>query len=92
MWEDNDYGLIRWKQEIGFGRHSHTEFNNPDLVKICRGPSAATRGGWAAPTSCGPALKEALSTAATSRRSSWCRWTTRENVKLTKRLGQLIAR
>jgi acetolactate synthase-1/2/3 large subunit len=29
---DEEYGLITWKMELEIGRHSHTGFNNPDLV------------------------------------------------------------
>jgi len=34
IWEDNEYGLIRWKQENQFGRHTNLRFNNPDFVKL----------------------------------------------------------
>lgn len=42
IWEDKEYGLIRWKQENQFGRHSDLRFDNPDFVKLaeafgCRG-------------------------------------------------------
>ena len=34
VWEDNAYGLIAWKQDTHFGRHTDLSFNNPDLVKL----------------------------------------------------------
>jgi acetolactate synthase-1/2/3 large subunit len=30
VWEDGGYGLIAWKQENAFGRHSELSFGNPD--------------------------------------------------------------
>lgn len=30
VWEDNEYGLIAWKQEAHFGRHTDLAFGNPD--------------------------------------------------------------
>jgi len=89
VWEDNEYGLIRWKQELGHGVHSHTEFRNPDLVKL-----ATAFGAWAKrvnkPGELRPALRKAFS------------FTDRpsvivvpvdysENLKLSKRLGGMSA-
>ena len=42
IWEDNRYGLIEWKQQNKFGRHSDLSFQNPDFVQLaeafdCRG-------------------------------------------------------
>jgi len=34
IWNDSEYGLIKWKQEIHFGRDSNIDFNNPDFVKF----------------------------------------------------------
>ncbi len=34
IWEDNEYGLIKWKQENQFGKHTNLHFNNPDFVKL----------------------------------------------------------
>ena len=33
IWRDDHYGLIKWKQELEFGRDSFVAFNNPDLVQ-----------------------------------------------------------
>jgi acetolactate synthase-1/2/3 large subunit len=34
VWEDNAYGLIAWKQEGEFGRHTDLAFGNPDWMKL----------------------------------------------------------
>ncbi|MCK4708873.1 MAG: acetolactate synthase large subunit, partial [Gammaproteobacteria bacterium] len=34
IWNDSNYGLIKWKQEVQFGRESNIHFNNPDFVKL----------------------------------------------------------
>jgi len=34
IWEDKSYGLIAWKQDNEFGRHSDLSFENPDFVKL----------------------------------------------------------
>ena len=42
IWEDHEYGLIKWKQQTHFGDHTDLAFGNPDWVKLaeafgCRG-------------------------------------------------------
>jgi len=32
IWNDQQYGLIKWHQERRFGRSAHVSFNNPDFV------------------------------------------------------------
>ncbi|MFQ5701177.1 MAG: thiamine pyrophosphate-dependent enzyme, partial [Acidobacteriota bacterium] len=34
VWQDNGYGLIEWKQESEFGRHTDLRFGNPDFVRL----------------------------------------------------------
>jgi acetolactate synthase-1/2/3 large subunit len=34
VWEDGGYGMISWKQENIFNRHTDLSFNNPDWVKL----------------------------------------------------------
>ena len=34
VWADNEYGLIAWKQETHFGRHTDLSFGNPDWLKL----------------------------------------------------------
>lgn len=33
IWNDNGYGLIKWKQLNQFGRPSNVDFTNPDFIK-----------------------------------------------------------
>jgi acetolactate synthase-1/2/3 large subunit len=37
VWEDHHYGLIRWKQQMGFDKSSHTELKGPDIVEVSKG-------------------------------------------------------
>ena len=34
VWEDNEYGLIAWKQTTHFGRHTDLAFGNPDWNQL----------------------------------------------------------
>lgn len=34
IWDDNGFGLIRWKQGLQFCRHAYTDLVNPDFVKL----------------------------------------------------------
>ena len=34
VWEDNEYGLIAWKQENEFGYHTDLSFDNPHWLKL----------------------------------------------------------
>jgi acetolactate synthase-1/2/3 large subunit len=34
VWEDHAYGLIKWKQDNQFGRHTDLDFGNPDFMKL----------------------------------------------------------
>jgi acetolactate synthase-1/2/3 large subunit len=36
VWEDNEYGLIAWKQEGHFGKHTDLSFGNPDWLLLAR--------------------------------------------------------
>ncbi len=36
VWEDNQYGLIAWKQEAQFGHHTDLSFNNPEWLGLAR--------------------------------------------------------
>ncbi len=36
IWEDNEYGLIKWKQQNQFGTHTDLYFNNPDFVALAQ--------------------------------------------------------
>lgn len=34
VWEDHGYGLIKWKQDNHFGRHTELDFGNLDWMKL----------------------------------------------------------
>jgi acetolactate synthase-1/2/3 large subunit len=34
IWEDHAYGLIAWKQQNEFGRHTDLAFDNPDWMQL----------------------------------------------------------
>jgi acetolactate synthase-1/2/3 large subunit len=34
IWEDHMYGLIAWKQQNEFGKHTDLSFGNPDWLKL----------------------------------------------------------
>jgi acetolactate synthase-1/2/3 large subunit len=36
VWEDNEYGLIAWKQETHFGRHTDLAFGNPHWTTLAK--------------------------------------------------------
>jgi acetolactate synthase-1/2/3 large subunit len=86
LWEDHEYGLIRWKQENQFGRHTDLTFGNPDWLAL----SGAF--GW-----CGHAvedsrdLRPALEKALAEEGPSLVKVTIDygENAKLTERLGNI---
>jgi acetolactate synthase I/II/III large subunit len=41
IWRDNGYSVIRWKQQIRFGRTSSVDFGNPDFVRYAESFGAA---------------------------------------------------
>ncbi len=89
LWVDNQYGLIKWKQEARFGKHSHIDLVNPDFVKL------ADAFGWQpievnAANELIPALEKAFNEQ--SKPSLVIVPVDYdENMKLTKRLGEIIA-
>lgn len=34
IWQDNAYGLIKWKMDLHNGEHEYVDFTNPDVVKL----------------------------------------------------------
>ncbi|MCZ6895218.1 MAG: acetolactate synthase large subunit [Gammaproteobacteria bacterium] len=36
VWEDGEYGLIAWKQQSQFGKHTDLSFGNPDWLALAR--------------------------------------------------------
>ena len=87
IWEDGAYGLIAWKQETQFGRHTDLSFGNPDFVKL------ADSFGWK-----GFKVNRSKDLAATLEEAFTCGKPAlvivpidySENAKLTKRLGELV--
>jgi len=90
IWEDSEYGLIRWKQMTEFQRTSHVSFVNPDLVKLAESFGAHAER-VETPEGLRPALRRAFaheegpSVIVVPVDYS-------ENMKLTERLGGIIAR
>jgi acetolactate synthase-1/2/3 large subunit len=87
VFRDDGYGLIRWKQIQRFGRASHADFRNPDLLRLasafgCKGYRVE------GPNELAPILKEALSQRAPTVID--CPVDYEENVRLTEELGALV--
>lgn len=87
IWCDNEYGLIKWKQQNAFdGRHSKLDFTNPDFEMLAR-----SFGAWgktlSAPDQIKPALEEAFQQQGPAIIAIPIDYA--ENMKLTKRLGEL---
>jgi len=87
VWEDHAYGLIAWKQQNEFGRHTDLSFGNPDFLKL------ADAFGWA-----GYRVEKSRELAGTLERAFGDERPAlvvipidyRENVKLTERLGNIV--
>ena len=89
VWEDHAYGLIAWKQQAEFGRHTDLSFANPDWCGLAdafgwRGECVSGARGFA------PALERALDHNGPSLLVAPVDY--RENMKLTERLGQQTCR
>ena len=86
IWRDNGYGVIRWKQQVRFGRTSSVDFGNPDFVRYAESFGAA---GYrvTAPTELRPILEQALQRDVPAVID--CPVDDGENLRLTKRLQAL---
>ena len=89
VWCDNEYGLIKWKQQSHFdGRHSDLAFDNPDF-----GHLAKAFGIWGrqidGPGQIKDALEEALRQDGPALIAVPVDYG--ENLKLSKRLGNIVA-
>jgi len=87
IWDDGGYGLIEWKQQLTFGKTSHTRFSNPDFVHLaeafgCKGIRVETSGELI------PALQEAFENDS-SPTVVIVAVDYRENIKLSERQGRL---
>lgn len=86
VWEDNAYGLIAWKQENEFGRHTELDFGNPDWMQL------ASAFGW-----CGHYVSKSADLKSTLQRAFDEEGPSlvvvpidySENMKLTDRLGEI---
>ncbi len=86
VWRDDGYGVIRWKQQVRFGRTSGVEFGNPDLVRYAQSFGAA---GYrvTSPSELRPILIEALNSPVPAVID--CPVDYAENLRLTERLNAL---
>ena len=87
IWDDGEYGLIKWKQQNSFaGRHSDLAFKNPDFELLARAFGAWGRRVKSA-DEVAPALAEAFRQPGPALVAVPVDYG--ENLKLTKRLGNL---
>ncbi|RJQ68894.1 MAG: acetolactate synthase large subunit [Desulfobacteraceae bacterium] len=89
VWQDNAYGLIAWKQQHLYGRHTDLSFGNPDFVQM------AHSFGWHAhhcerSADLQGVLRRALDEQGPSLVVIPIDY--RENLKLTQRLGKIEMR
>jgi len=88
VWEDGGYGLIAWKQDNEFQRHSDLAFGNPDWLAL------AAAFGWhgqrvTRSRDLAPALEAAFATSGPSLLVLPVDY--RENPLLTRRLGEMLS-
>ncbi|WP_280954544.1 thiamine pyrophosphate-dependent enzyme [Metarhizobium album] len=86
IWEDEAYGLIKWKMDLELGHHRDVDFGNPDFVKYAESFGAKgyriENAGDLLPT-----LEKALAEDGVS--IICCPVDYSENMKLTDKLGAL---
>lgn len=90
VWEDNFYGLIKWKQEAAYEKFSHVNLENPNLVDVAKG-----FGCHAVQINKVHEFKTALEKALKTKDKPNVIIVPvdyEENMKLTKRLGEILAR
>jgi acetolactate synthase I/II/III large subunit len=90
VWEDDCYGLIKWKQEAAYHEHSHINLDNPDLAQV-----AESFGCLAIRITKADELKSALQAAFQETERPTVIVVPvdyNENMKLTKRLGKILPR
>jgi len=88
IWNDAEYGLIRWHQLRRFGRPSHIDFKNPDFVKYAE--SFGAKGYRVAQaTDLVPILKQAFAKDTVAIVD--CPVDYSENMKLTERLKTVVS-
>lgn len=86
VWRDDGYGVIRWKQQVRFGRTSSVDFGNPDLVRYASSFGAV---GYRVtePSELRPILVDALNSKVPAVID--CPVDYSENLRLTERLKSL---
>jgi acetolactate synthase-1/2/3 large subunit len=86
IWEDQSYGLIKWKMDLELGHHSSVDFHNPNFVKYAESFGAK---GYRISNADEllPTLKSALEDDAISVIA--CPVDYSENMDLTDKLGRL---
>ncbi len=87
IWNDKEYGLIKWKQEQHFNRTSHIDFTNPDFVQFAESFGAK---GYRIERTADllPTLKQAIEDNTVVVID--CPVDYSENMKLTEKLGNLV--
>jgi acetolactate synthase-1/2/3 large subunit len=86
IWQDDAYGLIKWKMNLEIGRDVSTEFSNPDFVQYAESFGAKGYRVQAA-NELLPMLNDALSSDGVS--IITCPVDYSENLRLTETLGEL---
>ena len=86
IWQDDAYGLIKWKMDLELGHDMSIEFTNPDFVAYAESFGAR---GYRIDTASAllPTLREALAFDGVSIIA--CPVDYRENLRLTDSLGEL---
>ena len=87
IWNDSQYGLIKWHQDRRFGRDTQIEFGNPDFVKYAESFGAR---GYRVESAADllPTLQQAIADDTVVIVD--CPVDYSENMKLTETLGQLV--
>lgn len=88
IWQDDAYGLIKWKMDLELGTHSEVDFSNPDFVRFAQSFGAEGYRVERAEQLL-PALRRALDSDGVSVIA--CPVDYSENLRLTERLGALDA-
>ena len=87
VWEDNAYGLIKWKMDLHAGEHEYVDFTNPNVPKLAE--SFGARGHVVQkPEDLYNMLKEALEQESGVDVIA-CPVDYRENMKLIEKLGDI---
>jgi len=87
VWNDSEYGLIKWHQERRFGRDTQIDFSNPDFVRYAESFGAKGYRVDAAAELL-PVLKQAIADDTVVVVD--CPVDYSENMKLTEKLGKLV--